>query len=309
MLKLADNNIKNRYFEFLKFALPVLVSLLLLQNLFAYTGWSELISVISGCNINYLLLSFIFFFFAPFLSAWRWKILLTAAGTRITYKGALFCYLASLPVSKLSPSNSGDLVRAYYLKKDLPLPQGMGIVLFENLLDLAVLSVLAIFGGIKLGLAYPILAGLSIIGVIVIFYILARKAKERLYGKWRARVSALSDIIPALAKNPGPAISGVALTVLLWSSMLAFIKYALLSFGAYVPNSDIIAIQPIVIVLGLLPVTFSGVGVRESGMLALYSPSAGTAAVLSVGLLHSLLAIIILPLLCLPITLVAMKKI
>lgn len=71
---------------------------------------------------------------------------------------------------------------------------------------------------------------------------------------------------------------------------------------------DIISIQPIVILIGILPITVSGVGTREGLMILLYGGLAPKATILSVALAYSVLSVIVLPIIGLPFMYILLKN-
>ncbi len=91
-------------------------------------------------------------------------------------------------------------------------------------------------------------------------------------------------------------------TLAIWLIVLIHIKLSFLAFNSNVPFVSIISIQPVVIFIGLLPITLAGIGTRESAAVLLFSGLTPAPTALAVGLIYSFVGQILITAFCLPFT-------
>jgi len=221
-------------------------------------------------------------------------------GFDLNYKTVLGAYLSNIPISKVSPLNSGDFARSLYFKNEVPISKNMGVVFLENMLDFMLISFFVLLGGLILKIKLAIIIGAAVFLLNLAFLIFIPRVKLNIGEKWKNKLANFSDVFRIFLKSPGTFFLIVFYTLLSWSITLICFKILFYSFNLNIPFLYIISAQPIVVLFGLIPITISGVGVRESIMAVLYKQFAVTSSIVAVGLSYSFLAVILLPLLCLP---------
>jgi hypothetical protein len=77
------------------------------------------------------------------------------------------------------------------------------------------------------------------------------------------------------------------LTALNWFASMVQTKLLFGGVGAVVPLGFTVAALPVVLFVGLLPITFAGMGTRDSAMLVMFFAYATQAQILAVGLLYT----------------------
>ena len=237
--------------------------------------------------------------------AYRLKETMTILGCNLRFKDILKIYLAILPASKLSPANAGDFIRSYYFK-DRILPSVVaGGVFFERVIDVLIISIMAMISGALLWLKLPFLLGTAGIAVTLIFFFLLKKGlfiKNNgigRKGKVAEKLFNISIVFNASLKNKPTILKILLYTTLSWLTTMFYIKSIFYALGGNVSLLSITAFQPVVSYTSLIP-TISGVGVRESAMLFFYGGIAPAPIILSVGLILSFFNIALLPLTGLP---------
>ena len=239
-----------------------------------------------------------------FLS-FRLKKTMAILGCDLRFKEALNIYLATLPASKLSPANVGEFIRSYYLK-DKVLPSVIaGGVFFERIIDVLIISTMAMISGILLWLKLPFLLGIAGIFLTLTFFFVLKKGfflKNDGVGrksKLAEKLFNLSIVFNASLKNKKEAFKILLYTTLSWLTIMFYIKSIFYALGSNVPLLRITALQPIVSYASLIP-TISGVGVRELTMVRLYSGLSPEHVILSAGFAYSFFGAVVLSLLGLP---------
>lgn len=210
--------------------------------------------------------------------------------------------LAASSLNMVLPSKMGDIAKAYFIRDrgHLTGSLALSLVVFEKSCDMLSLLLWCVFGL----LLYPqkdwlfwvmtvsVLTGL-LLGLLLLgsaqfaqfFFRLAASIAPRSWGKkivtlshswgemhnyfWRDRTQ--------LAKITG-------MSVFIWFLHLLQIWFFILALNAWAPFLASLALSPLAILAGLLPLTFAGVGTRDAALIAFYQPyfAAPTAAALGV---------------------------
>ena len=238
----------------------------------------------------------------PLISAIRWKAILSAMGHDITYRRAALIIAGIWPLSSVSPSKSGDLLKAYSLRREIKPVVVAGSVLTERALDLVVLAVLALIGGICFrdhritSIAVTVLAALMA-GVLFVVFNVSLPIGHNLQNQLRDLCLSLRT----LWSKPGLTLLIMLFTAANWFASIWQTQLLFRGVGADVSFSYTATALPIAIFAGLLPVSIGGMGTRDSAMVVMFATYASASQALTVGLLYSffgywMLAILGLPL-------------
>lgn len=219
---------------------------------------------------------------------------------------AIRLFLGSGVLNMILPAKMGDLAKFAFMRRNgiLSGPQAFAIVVFEKVIDLLALLAWCAFGLLLFSgdrtLFFPLAAAIGL-GVAGGATVLVSKSAARLFF---AAVRRAAPLGMAAKLDPvaeawdamhgifwrnrwfGPGV--FAFSVLLWFVHLVQIWLFMLSLGAAVPLLSSLALTPLAILAGLLPVTFAGIGTRDAALIFLFRPfmNAGTGA--AVGLLCTL---------------------
>jgi uncharacterized protein (TIRG00374 family) len=251
------------------------------------------------------------------LMAYRWKMM---AGNFIpmSWGRSIGLILAGQTMNVLLPSKLGDLTKAYFLKRAgaLDLPRAANLVVFEKMLDLGSLCLLALAGVVAatssgriapentalfalLAITTALLSSLVLLIVIALYFVPPEKLPilQRLIG-WLAqrpklkRVHSLfassHEVISLLQRREARRGYLSFLSVILWVLHLIQIYYFFLSLNAPVPIRTFAALMPLAIFIGLLPLSLFGMGTRDAAIILLFSAFHPPAVLTGVGLYVSL---------------------
>lgn len=231
------------------------------------------------------------------LKVLRWQALLRARGVVYRTGRAWSSFMASVYVGMLTPGRVGDALRAQYLRHDVGMgyAEGLALVVVDRLCDLYVLVAFVALGFVRFG---AILAGklgwvlggcvaLTLLGPLLFFVPgVAERLFGRLYGKLAPDRSAagLSRFLVALREQAGPR--------LVWPVVLSLVAFLVNYVQGWLVASamgletvtlyDVMCLMAIASMLGLLPISVSGIGVREL-FFALAFPLLGLPAESGVG--------------------------
>ena len=208
------------------------------------------------------------------LGAVRWDLVLRSTGNRIGFRRALGAVLASWPAALVTPSRAGDLLRPLAIRDRVPVAQGVGSVLCEKVIDLGTTLALSAAGAALaglwpvFGLAFAALCGEAVVLVLVI------GNRERIASlpalRRRAQVIRdLSDSFAALTRAPGLLVATMTVSIAIRLLTCGVVYALLVSAGADVTLLDTCMLWPVATIVGLLPLTFGGVGTRDAAFLLL----------------------------------------
>lgn len=228
----------------------------------------------------------------------RWRLLLRAQGRSYSARRAWVAYLSSSYVGMLTPGRVGDALRAQYLRHDLGMsyPEGLASVVMDRVCDLYVLVGFVVVGVYRFS---EVLAGemawLAWVGVLATVLaplaLLVPGIAEAVVGRVYVRAlgaggepGGLARFLEALrGLVRRPLLAAAALTVAAF--LVNYAQGWLLARALHLDISyfDMLCLMAIASLLGLIPISVSGVGVREV-LFALVFPALGYGAEAGVGL-------------------------
>ncbi len=278
------------------------VSVLILSIIYSKINLQALVEVLQNCDRNWMIISLAMVFPITMFTAWRLQQLIPQ-GTHLSFSEANRLILAASVLNMVLPSKMGDIAKAYFMKDrgHLTGSLALSLVVFEKACDLLSLLLWCVFGlllypqkdflfwimtaGIIMGLilgililAYPTFADL-----FFIFFsrISPKKIKEKLLKlqtSWREMQSYFWSDKKRLLK--------ISLTsIFIWFLHLLQIWFFILALKAWVPFLTNLALSPLAILAGLLPLTFAGVGTRDAALVLFYQPYFAATTAAALGLL------------------------
>ena len=238
------------------------------------------------------------------VAAKRWQVLLRGS-CDVSLWSATRVILASSTLNVILPSKLGDMAKPYFHSRRGELKTGVGLVLvvIEKLLDVGTLSVFVLLGILSLRerdlkvLACGAAASLALI--LVAFLFLGEPRTRGIYRLLTGRVpSRLTPWIEGFWADWEKVLSGLkatrgrfssiqALSLLLWLLHLIQIYLFFLTLKHPVPILLVYALVPPAIFIGLLPISFAGIGTRDSALIYLFAPYASASLMAGVGILTS----------------------
>lgn len=242
------------------------------------------------------------FLFIPqnFVMAWRWKMM-ASNFTPIGWGRAIGMILGAQTMNVVLPSKLGDLTKAYFLKRSeaMDLARATNLVVFEKMLDLASLCLLALTGvGIAfvspvktddprlfvlLSLTTAILSIVGVGAVLVLYFIptdrlpfhaallssLARRPRMKpIHSLFASSHEVMAMLQRAEARR---GLIG-ALSIGLWVLHLIQIYLFFICLNASIPLLPFVSLMPLAIFVGLLPLSLFGMGTRDATIIFLFAP-------------------------------------
>lgn len=284
----------------MKRLLSLLVSGLILALIYWKIDFAALLQAFQTCNRAWLGVSLAMVVPITLLTAWRLQQLVPAGG--LGWGEANRLILAASALNMVLPSKMGDIAKAYFMRDrgHLSGSLALSLVVFEKACDLLSLLLWCAFGL----LLYPqkdwlfwvmgatvvtgLVLGLLLLGSPQFAGLFFRAGQAIAPKKLRAKLGQLSyswrEMHDYFWQDRARLLTVTATSLFLWFLHLLQIWLFILALNAWVPFLSSLALSPLAILAGLMPLTFAGVGTRDAALIAFYAPyfDAATAAALGV---------------------------
>ena len=233
------------------------------------------------------------------LSAWRWQRVFAVFDTHVPLRTLLAHYLAGQFVGNVLPSTiGGDVLRVSRAGKST----GTGDIAFasvviERLSGFVALPLLSFLGfalePTLIGLDHAWIA-LAIAGATVaaLVIILVVAASPRMAGRfathenWMRFIGAVHVGVDRIRREPQRAVSVLVAAIAYQVSVLIAVWCAIHALGVSLPNGAVLAYLPAVAAAQVLPISLSGLGIREGLLVLLLRPlDVPTGKAVGIGLL------------------------
>jgi uncharacterized protein (TIRG00374 family) len=219
----------------------------------------------------------------------RWRDLLAARGYHYRLGRSYAAVLSSLYLGMLTPGRLGDVLRIQYVRReiDVPYSEGLAATLMDRFCDLYVLAAIVALSTVHLSaVLYSDLVYVSwtavAIAVLGPSLLLLRgptellgRALRRLTERWHTSLAALLEALRAMIGRA--VLVAIPMTVASYAINYAQGWLIAQALGIELSYLDVASLLATTSLLGLMPISISGVGVREL-FLALVFPALGFTA-------------------------------
>lgn len=217
------------------------------------------------------------------VKAWRWNLLmrdLHMPAPRLGY--SMILYMIGMFVGGATPGQSGDFIKAWYLReRGQPLAPALFSVLLDRLFDFLVMALLSVLGLIAFVHLFPLplrapievlTIGFAAVIALAIPGLMARRPREwlRRHGRrlaprrLRAALERWHDQVATLDLRPG--LMGGLLLASVCAATATMVRLWLLfrALNVAIPFLALVSSMGLISNLQSLPISFSGVGVRDA---------------------------------------------
>jgi uncharacterized protein (TIRG00374 family) len=287
----------------MKQIIGIFISLAILGVIFLKIDINQFIHNFKNMNLFYFTASLLFFIPQTYVSAKRWQLILITE-CPISLWRSVSLILAGSTLNVVLPSKVGDFAKAFFLKKSdgLGLNQGISLTIIEKALDITALCVVLLAGTLFIpqnsGIErLSVIFSFSIISVAVFMFfydirkiiklnrltsrIQIEKKINAFLNKWQESVS-----MQKIYKTRFIVV--IFLSMLLWFLHIGQIYFFFLSLNSTVSPTVVFAYVPLSIFVGLIPISFGGIGTRDAALIYLFSPYESPSVMAGVGILCSL---------------------
>ncbi len=268
-----------------------LVGIIILALILLNLDIAKIISILLGINLGLFSVGVLLDLSSAVLKAKKWQILVNAETRVLSFAKSVEYFFIGFFLSVLTPGRVGDLARAFYLKRETnSLGGALSTVILDRLIDIvllfslgfiAIVSFTAIFG--KTIISIDILIALAI-ALIVAGLIFLKKnflgfflrpffnvfIPEKFKGTLKMTFDEFYGFFGKIKTSPGRLAVASSIGLLTW--IMAFVSSYLfiLALGINIPLYFVALAVPIIMLLDLLPISFSGIGTRDAALIFLF---------------------------------------
>jgi glycosyltransferase 2 family protein len=298
--------------------ISIAVSVAILLIIYSKIDFQGLIQVFQNCDRLWMAVSLGMVIPITLVTSWRLQQLMPK-GTSLGFIEANRLILGASVLNMVLPSKMGDIVKAYFMRDrgHLSGSLSLSLVVFEKACDMLSLLLWCVFGLVlypekdelfwtmTAAVAGGLIFGLLLLGsrqFAEIFFVSAIKiAPKKLRKKLQNFQTSWAEMHDYFWRDKTQLMIVSVTSIFLWFLHLLQIWLFILALKAWTPFLINLALSPLSILAGLLPLTFAGVGTRDAALIFFYQPYFDAATGAALGLLctsrYFLPAIIGLPLL------------
>jgi len=242
------------------------LTILLFGILLTQADISEIKNIIFSIEFIYLILALLVVPILYIIRTYKWKILLNSIGMKKLLSNLIQVLLIGVFYGLITPGKIGEFARVYHLseKKSETIPT----VLMEKITDIFVLIILS---SISVVIFYNNIQSFtrSMLIIIILFisgmWLLTRKKfileSTRLFRIDNNDSDIYINKLSSLVHDKNTLAKAAALSAVYY--LIAYVLGYFLLLSLNIDTSMIIAL-PIIILMGNIPITISGLGLRES---------------------------------------------
>jgi len=289
--------------------LLALTSLIIIYFLFdKFVKIDNFYAVFEDASLKLIILVLIISMIGPILSALRWNFILKISGHGLTFARSLSVILSAWPLIFI-PGRMGDFARSYPVRKKISFPITSGATLFEKIIDVIILLTLSGLGFFLIGNVI-ISTALLLSGIIIlpIVFIVMPKFLNIVPDKISSKIKLIIYIFNFNVLKSRYFFFTLIMSALNWLVSIIMVWILFKAFGAQISVIIILAYLPLVIFAGLLPISISGLGTRDSAMVAFFISQSSAAQSLAVSLSYFFFGYLIFAIIGLPIFIKEFRK-
>ncbi|HSE83427.1 MAG TPA: lysylphosphatidylglycerol synthase transmembrane domain-containing protein [Thermodesulfobacteriota bacterium] len=271
----------------------------ILYYLFTKISFSEVITSIVSAKISYVLIGLLMVFFARYLAAYRMKLLTDKQGMSLSlFQVFEISFITSFYGLFLPGYLTGGAIRLYKLSRpDNKWTEALASMVFDRLIDSIVLVMLGILFWVLdtksnsnyiIGLSFS--ATLS--GLLITYFLVFNGKVSYFLQKYKGKIN--FSFIPGVLQSRFSKLlfstsqyHSLSRSLLIYILVLSLFRYLLgilsfymfaLSLGINLSFISVGWIGSLSLIIGMLPISFSGLGVREGTLVFLLQPYGITAS-------------------------------
>ena len=242
-------------------------------------------------DLRFMLLAFALTLPSLFIKTAKWKQLINPFKVKISWIQGFKAWVAAFFIGLITPGRVGDLSRALYLKKEMPVGKALTTVVVDRVLDVLVLMMLSgtgllyILGHFVVNSKVPFFIAIMFLLFILAVAIFLKKGiaekmlrpvfsffvPEKYKDKLKASFKDFYDGITVLKNNKLAIVKSGVLSLVAW--FVVSLQYYLLAraMGIEINYFILFMILPTVILVEILPISFSGLGTRDAVLILFFS--------------------------------------
>ncbi|MFC1631245.1 lysylphosphatidylglycerol synthase transmembrane domain-containing protein [Candidatus Omnitrophota bacterium] len=274
----------------------VIISLLLLGLLLSKIDVRQARATILASDVRLILLAVVVSLSVNiFFGAVKWRRILTDLGCKLPFKEVLSIRSGCLPLKLIFPLKSSEVFKAFYLhqQKKLSFARGIGSLFLDKGLNLLVALAILLVSLSILDLQFSRVLPIAGLLVIILIVFSDRTRKTLIYFSQKIHPK-LSDFTTKLFSSFSDIGFAEKLRLIFYSIIFQFSEFLntyilFKAVGLSVPFSSVLVFVPLILIINNLPITVLGLGTREALIVFLFAQYGPLPALLSAGMLVSLI--------------------
>ncbi|WP_019507295.1 lysylphosphatidylglycerol synthase transmembrane domain-containing protein [Pleurocapsa sp. PCC 7319] len=285
----------------LKRFVSLVISVAILLYIYAQIDVVNLLQVFQNCDRLMLAISLGMVIPITLITAWRLQQLVPQQSLGFLEANRLI--LGASVLNMVLPSKMGDIAKAYFMCERSNLSGGLALAIsiFEKACDLLSLLLWCVFGlilypakdplfwtmtlGVATGLALGLLLLSSQQFADLFFNLAISFAPKSLKIKLQKMQVSWREMYSYFWSNKPQLLLISSTSVFIWFLHLLQIWLFILALKAFTPFIISLALSPLSILAGLLPLTFAGIGTRDAAIIYFYQNYLSDATGAALGLL------------------------
>jgi len=260
--------------------LRVLISLIVLTIVIASVGTDNLVDALRRIDLAWFIIALLIHLLGIVIRTWRWSMLIKSFGAPVSFGRLFYLYMAGTFFNTFLPTGiGGDVVKIIELAPERGGAQSFSTVLADRLTGILGSSLIALVVAVldPADVPQPVLLVVIITSASVLIASLLLTQK-RLFDKilahmplWPKLPAKIHRLYEALTSYSIGAIARSTLISLPFTITLIATQYTLaIGLGVDAPVRYFALFIPMVALIQLLPISFSGLGVREGAFQILF---------------------------------------
>ncbi len=280
-------------------ALKAAVSIAIISLLVYKIGAQDIFNIIKTTSPLAFLIIFIGYLLNALLNSASFYFILSTIGAPLRYSRIFLSFVKSWGIGSVLPGKVGDLSIIYFLKKEgINARDSTAMYAIDKMVVLLFFVIIAMITAwlfLPVNAFYLLLAFLLF--SIASFFMFLRYGKaliRKLFGKYSKYIESFHANIHLITKKPLLLFILFIISSLRWL-VLSFSMWILLSMAnEHVSFAYVFLFSVTANILALLPVTVSGIGLKEAAFVYLYALiGASTSIVLAVSIVYSFVTIVL----------------
>lgn len=272
--------------KFLKFGIQLFVSVLIIAFLVHYIGFDNIVGVLRQANWWWVIPAVLAFFLNFIFNALNLYTLANVDGKCVGFFSVLKYYVFSMAISLFVPGLFGQASIMLFFRKHLSTSKCFAMFFLDKLWIFVIVSALVILGAILFVDVRLVFGVLLCVFIVLCVMFLFSKTCNRFFMFFlpkfiKKRFSAFFEVLEKYPENKSVVFRNLLYSVTRWFFKGLCIYFLFLALNQSIPLYYILPIMALEALSALIPISLSGLGVRESIGIALYqqvgvsSPVAG----------------------------------
>ena len=281
--------------------ISIIISVALLLYIYTQIDFVNLLKVFQNCDRLMLMVSL--FMVIPITLVTSWRLQQLVPQHSLGFLEANRLILGASVLNMVLPSKMGDIAKSYFMSQRSKISGSLAlsVSIFEKACDLLSLLLWCVFGLLlypaKDSLFWIMTAGVGIglvIGLLMLgsqsfadwFFAIAIKfVPHKLKSKLQKMQASWGEMHNYFWSDKQQLLIIISTSVFIWFLHLLQIWLFILALKAIAPFLVSLALSPLSILAGLLPLTFAGIGTRDAALIYFYQDYFNEATGAALGLL------------------------